>query len=1075
MDSVPAGDDDARAPDAVPAPDKALLVASDAPAPAPEPAPRAGSTAPRWRPGYGGYGAYGYGPGYGAYGPGYGGYGPGYGGYGPGYAPGYGVPFMGMGLSLGLGTEAALRERYGTPLLKRDSEGYWRCFFKDCGQRVLPASTPDGASNTVTQHILAHEQNGDAVDPAALLLQAPGSAATSNTASAASATSSVPAGAGTSAAASAAAAAAAGNSSVLAALRAGAPPEPGSLGALASGSGGAGVPTQCCTHSLHTLWWGTAPELPVTEFYPRSTKCKRCYVRQQQEGRRQRSQLSAALPMNQLFSPLLPAQHGGGSALGHTPFIPSYSATAANGFAAAAPAYRATDTRRGGSTLGGSSLGGSLGGSSSSGTALGVGGGGAALSTGVGVGAGGAQSSGEAFAARTLAVGGLGAIVPSVAALSGAATAWAYNAPAVPVLPALPGSVLYSPLAQTWVDYPPRPPRVEPDAHPTVAVAVAPSASASAGGGDGTKGKSGAGVKRSAGDAAGEEEGAGAGAAVAEESAGAASAKKARSGDGGAAAAAAASAGQPVELLALQQVQGVFLHDPDAASFPAASFLATTALGGGPRECPPAHAAIDTVEVKAAQAIENLARLAAAVASGEIGLPPDKVPQQQTQSSAATTTAATEEPANESASGEGEEEKKADQQQQEQEKQQQQQEQEQQEQQEQEHLVCPVPFRHLRDLLEELEDGINASVEETDADAEDEAARRREAAETVRALHGAFAQALDTTRNTPAALRATLDAIWASAARLLRAESDAETRRQLARLRADTDDTLRYLPHTRDELCDALFGTTASSVCCVCGFDGGVAYCQGPCHRCFHAWCLGAADGLFYTTRMCPQCARGRPVLYYDTRRQHYYYYWYTSRADAAGAAAAAGAAHNPLLAASECAEVDLEALQPEVRQLLRKADEDARLSELYYDALWCTWRPKSRAIAVRRMERHAVLVRSAEDALAAAAAEVAAGTGEGDDIGGEGEGDSEEGRDEGSMVADDDGDGGEEEDGEDRGRARPRGHVHAREGTEIMPANFNTVLPCLDEHSVAAAAAVAAAEAEAEAQAAGSDASHER
>lgn len=349
--------------------------------------------------------------------------------------------------------------------------------------------------------------------------------------------------------------------------------------------------------------------------------------------------------------------------------------------------------------------------------------------------------------------------------------------------------------------------------------------------------------------------------------------------------------------------------------------------------------------------------------------------------------------------------------------------------------MCPVPFRHLRDLLEELEDGIHASVEETDADADadaaTEAARRREAAATVRALHGAFAQALDTARNTPAAMRAALDAIWAAAARLLRAESDADTQQQLARLRADTDDTLRYLPHTREELCDALFGTTASSVCCVCGFDGGVAYCQGPCHRCFHAWCLGAADGLFYTTRLCPQCARGRPVLYYDTRRQHYYYYWYTSRADAAAAAAAA-AAHNPLLAASECAEVDLEPLQPEVRQLLRKADEDARLSELYYDALWCTWRPKSRAIAERRMERHAVLVRSAEDALAAAAAEVAAGA-------------DTPRSDDGRAAPDADGTG-------DSGGGSAHGHAH--EGAEIMPANFNTVLPCLDEHSIAAAAA---------------------
>lgn len=49
-----------------------------------------------------------------------------------------------------------------------------------------------------------------------------------------------------------------------------------------------GVPTQQCANPHHQEYWGTNPELPVTEFYKRSHKCKKCYIRQQMERKRNR-------------------------------------------------------------------------------------------------------------------------------------------------------------------------------------------------------------------------------------------------------------------------------------------------------------------------------------------------------------------------------------------------------------------------------------------------------------------------------------------------------------------------------------------------------------------------------------------------------------------------------------------------------------------------------------------------------------------------------------------------------------------------------------------------------------------
>jgi len=50
-----------------------------------------------------------------------------------------------------------------------------------------------------------------------------------------------------------------------------------------------GVPTQHCANIRHQEFWGTNPELPVTEFYKRSHKCKKCYIRQQMERKRHRN------------------------------------------------------------------------------------------------------------------------------------------------------------------------------------------------------------------------------------------------------------------------------------------------------------------------------------------------------------------------------------------------------------------------------------------------------------------------------------------------------------------------------------------------------------------------------------------------------------------------------------------------------------------------------------------------------------------------------------------------------------------------------------------------------------------
>lgn len=55
--------------------------------------------------------------------------------------------------------------------------------------------------------------------------------------------------------------------------------------------------THICSHPTHQEWWGTSAEQPVTEFYKRCSKCKKCYIRLQQESKRQRLSLEGHSPM----------------------------------------------------------------------------------------------------------------------------------------------------------------------------------------------------------------------------------------------------------------------------------------------------------------------------------------------------------------------------------------------------------------------------------------------------------------------------------------------------------------------------------------------------------------------------------------------------------------------------------------------------------------------------------------------------------------------------------------------------------------------------------------------------------
>ncbi|GAM23471.1 hypothetical protein SAMD00019534_066460 [Acytostelium subglobosum LB1] len=44
-----------------------------------------------------------------------------------------------------------------------------------------------------------------------------------------------------------------------------------------------------CNQPMHQEWWGTSPDLPTTDFYAHSKRCKKCYCKIQNENKRQRT------------------------------------------------------------------------------------------------------------------------------------------------------------------------------------------------------------------------------------------------------------------------------------------------------------------------------------------------------------------------------------------------------------------------------------------------------------------------------------------------------------------------------------------------------------------------------------------------------------------------------------------------------------------------------------------------------------------------------------------------------------------------------------------------------------------
>lgn len=141
---------------------------------------------------------------------------------------------------------------------------------------------------------------------------------------------------------------------------------------------------------------------------------------------------------------------------------------------------------------------------------------------------------------------------------------------------------------------------------------------------------------------------------------------------------------------------------------------------------------------------------------------------------------------------------------------------------------------------------------------------------------------------------------------------------------------------------DESFGTTADA-CTACGELGDLLYCPGPCRRCFHEKCLGPQQSRsFLAHKMCSECFRGRPVLHYDPTRRDFFYYR-CSAPENAGRAEEDRARFSALYSH-----------QPQsLKSAMRKLDETHRPREMFYDAVWCTWRPKAPSVQAARKERH--------------------------------------------------------------------------------------------------------------------------
>ncbi|EGG24929.1 hypothetical protein DFA_03174 [Cavenderia fasciculata] len=119
------------------------------------------------------------------------------------------------------------KEKYGAHLFQKNDDGSYTCFFAGCGKQL---------SANFSRHISRHEQDGDPLDPS---VEIRGTYVAS-------------------------------------------PPKTPTHHGHGSSTPGAHMATP------NGMWWLTSPVLPQTEFYNRASKCKKCYIRQQQDSKRNR-------------------------------------------------------------------------------------------------------------------------------------------------------------------------------------------------------------------------------------------------------------------------------------------------------------------------------------------------------------------------------------------------------------------------------------------------------------------------------------------------------------------------------------------------------------------------------------------------------------------------------------------------------------------------------------------------------------------------------------------------------------------------------------------------------------------
>lgn len=146
-------------------------------------------------------------------------------------------------------------EKYGPLLFHKDDQGLYTCFFTGCGKKLKA---------NFSRHVAKHEMDGDKMDPT-LATQIQTSSASKNLGT--TKVSYIPS----------------------------TSPSPCILSPMYL------TTSHICSHPTHQEWWGTSAEQPVTEFYKRCSKCKKCYIRLQQESKRLRIESlnnSPAAPVN---------------------------------------------------------------------------------------------------------------------------------------------------------------------------------------------------------------------------------------------------------------------------------------------------------------------------------------------------------------------------------------------------------------------------------------------------------------------------------------------------------------------------------------------------------------------------------------------------------------------------------------------------------------------------------------------------------------------------------------------------------------------------------------------------------